>query len=126
MVINHLKLYDGEAPLIGQTQSVFDQNAGDILSYLATFGDDFNLRNGEINDVIVEVNEDAAKTVLNKIATNEDVVSTHTEFVSSATTTDSYATKVEDTSVNLVTSDGDIAFTYGGDIAFTYAPTTDS
>ena len=81
MAITTLTLYTGSVPLIGQTQTVFDTNTGNILTYLKDFGTDLNARVGEINtdlsalDTAVTSASDSA-TAAGTHATNAELSAT--------------------------------------------------
>ena len=129
MAITPLTLYTGQVPLIGQTQAVFDQNAGDILVYLSNFGTDINGRAVEIDAVGVSADADAATattqagiattkaeeantSAINALASETASELSEWESEASRLTVVSYATEAEDVVVNIVTSDGDGTYTY--------------
>ena len=122
MAITPLTLYTGQVPLIGQTQAVFDQNAGDILVYLSDFGTDINGRAVEIDAVGVSADADATTattkageantSAINALASETASELSEWESEASRLTAVSYATEAEDVVVNIVTSDGDGTYTY--------------
>ena len=64
MAISTIVEYTGTAPMIGQTQTDFDNNTSEILLYLDTFAPALNVVSAEINTAITttNINSQSAKT----------------------------------------------------------------